>query len=81
MRVLFCEFNRIADMAKRGLITISEAMHMMEETINLCDREYQRKVNTCDDKDFEKIYNVFHIDEYKAYHRMFKILHDLTKSC
>ena len=78
MTSLFAALNGIAEKARKGMITISECNRLMEETINgyekqYCDKLFSGKI------DSNTLHKVFYIDQQKAYHRMYKLLFELTK--
>ena len=67
MKKLYAEFNRIISLAKNGYITLYEANIEMLKIL--------------DKKDFYDIYgedDCFPV-KMKAYHRMYKLLFDITK--
>lgn len=80
MTALYAYFNEIVNQAKRGEITLHECMTTMENAIEEYSKEYLRKLETCKKEDEQKIIDVFYINKYKAYHRMFKLLFELTKN-
>lgn len=79
MKALYAYFNEIVNQATHGKITIHECITLMENAIEEYNNQYLRKLETCPEEDTQKIIDVFYINKYKAYHRMFKLLFELTK--
>ena len=78
MTALFAELNTIAEKAKKEMITITECNQLMEQAINAAEKEYRKKLFS-GLMNAETLHKVFYIDKQKAYHRMYKLLFDLTK--
>ena len=65
---LYQEFNRILQVAKKGMITVQEANKLMLEAIN-----------NYDFYGLEKNVDIAFNSKIKAYHKMYKLLFDITK--
>ena len=78
MKSLYAALNGITEKAKHGFITISEANQLMEDTIKDYEKQYVNKLFS-GLADTETLNKVFYIDTKKAYHRMYKLLFELTK--
>jgi len=81
MTSLFACFESCADKARRGFITIHECMVLMEQCIDECENQYRKKAEQKNKGIItQEQLDIFWIDKRKAYHRMFKLLHDITKA-
>jgi len=78
MKALFAELNTIAGKAKKGMITISECNQLMEKAIHEAEKQYNYKFFH-GNMDPDTLHIVFYIDSRKAYHKMYKLLFELTK--
>jgi hypothetical protein len=78
MKSLFAALNGIAEKAKKGMITISECNQLMEQVIKDYEKQYYSKLFS-GKIDSDTLNKVFYINLQKAYHRMYKLLFELTK--
>ena len=67
MKKLYAEFDRIATDARRGFVTLAETNMLMLRAIDQFDFYGENSEN-------------YFPNKMKAYHRMYKILFELSKS-